>query len=54
MPRGKTLLASFREDDIIKSRKNSSNFSSNDPLNDLLSLLLAHLSKARSCLKLDV
>jgi hypothetical protein len=53
-PSGKTFLARFREDVIIESRRNSSNFSRNNLLNSLFSLLSAHLSKAGSYLKLGV
>jgi hypothetical protein len=48
------MLAKFREDIIIEGGRNSSNFSSNKLFNNFFSFLLAHLSKAGSCFKLDI
>jgi hypothetical protein len=53
-PRGKSFLARFRKDVVIEGRKNPLNLSSSNLLDSLCSLLLTHLSKAGSLLKLDV
>jgi hypothetical protein len=53
-PKERTFLTGLREEVVVKSRGNLPNFGRDNLFNSLFGFLLAHLSKARGCLKFSV